>query len=161
MKGKSSVISIFSKEVAPISDGVFPLTFSFPLKIRGRGTQAGLGSGSYDYPSHEEIQFSIPLYQEGRVCVLNRHSRPASNGVNSSGNPVFNFRTAFRGINANRNSGINSFHHTRRLPNQGAAIIDTGASSLTFNYASTISIQTSQPSSNNLSGIFIPPKSIS
>ncbi len=111
---KGCVVSFpFSKDVDAIADGVFPLTFSFPLKIRGQGTQAGLGSGSYDYPV-------IPLH-EGILKIK----------------PV---------------------HCTRKLRNTSVAIKIVGSTVVTFNYVSTVPIQTSQLFSNNLSDIFIPPK---
>ncbi len=55
---------------------------------------------------------------------------------------------------------IKSVHHTRRLSNPGVAIAVTNLTPVPLKCTGTVLIQTSQPVSNNLSDIFIPPKVI-
>jgi hypothetical protein len=125
--------------VIPVKTGIQCLHLSniqsIPLKIRGRDTQAGLGSGSYDYsvvPSHAGIQSFVI---------------PTKVGIQSSVIPIHT-----------RIQKIRSVHRSRRFSNPDTAIIITNPPTVTFNYASTVSIQTTRLSSNTLSDIFIPPK---
>ena len=108
---KSHILAIVMPHL--MRNPVSPSIQSVLLKIRGRGTQAGLGPGSYDY--------SV-------VPVQTRVQK------------------------------IKSVHSARKLLTPDDVMTIARPTSKAFSSIRAVSIQIFKPSSNNLSDIFIPPR---
>jgi hypothetical protein len=87
-----------------------------------------------------------------------RYSQTTRSKINSVSDKASS-RTIYTGCKSNLKIVLlSSIHRTRKLLTPDEVIIITGPISMTFNGIRTGSIQISKTSSNNLPGIFIPPR---
>ncbi len=106
------------------------------------------------------VLFIFALTTNVALASTARYNQTTRSNINSVSNKA-SLRIVCENYKSNlRTLSYSSIHHTKKIITPDDIIIITCPTSMTFNSVHTVSIQIPKISSNNLSDIFIPPKSI-